>query len=99
MTENKKKTLGWINGQWGIFQDLKLPINDRIRILLSRMPSQLIFNIEPQYGPLAIRSSSYNLLHALSLGAPVTDPPGQQASSKSTQVLFVLSTPLTTEVR
>ena len=29
MTENKSKKLGWINGHWGIFKDLKLPINDR----------------------------------------------------------------------
>ncbi len=29
MNENKKEKLGWINGQWGIFNDLKLPINDR----------------------------------------------------------------------
>ena len=70
-----------------------------MRILLSRTPSQFIFNIDPQYGPLAVGSSSYNLLHALSFGAPVTEPPGQHASSKSTQVLFVLSLPLTTEVR
>ena len=102
MIENKSKKLGWINGQWGIFKDLKIPINDRglnfadgifetifilngipqlvdehlnrweksanilemnpppskewlislikdrIRILLSRTPSQLIFNIDPQ---------------------------------------------------
>jgi len=29
MIENKNKKLGWINGNWGIFQDLKVPINDR----------------------------------------------------------------------
>ncbi len=29
MTENKNKKLGWINGHWGIFKDLKVPINDR----------------------------------------------------------------------
>ncbi len=29
MTENKKEKLGWINGRWGIFKDLNLPINDR----------------------------------------------------------------------
>ena len=29
MTENKKEKLGWINGHWGVFEDLKLPINDR----------------------------------------------------------------------
>ena len=29
MTENKKEKLGWINGHWGIFTDLKIPINDR----------------------------------------------------------------------
>ena len=30
MIQNKtKKKLGWINSQWGIFKDLKLPINDR----------------------------------------------------------------------
>ena len=26
---NKKVKLGWINGKWGIFKDLKVPINDR----------------------------------------------------------------------
>ena len=29
MIENKSKKLGWINSQWGIFKDLKIPINDR----------------------------------------------------------------------
>ncbi len=29
MTENKKEKLGWINGHWGVFKDLKLPLNDR----------------------------------------------------------------------
>jgi len=29
MTENKNEKLGWINGHWGIFKDLKVPINDR----------------------------------------------------------------------
>ena len=29
MNENKKEKLGWINGQWGFFKDLKIPINDR----------------------------------------------------------------------
>jgi len=29
MIENKNEKLGWINGQWGAFKDLKVPINDR----------------------------------------------------------------------
>ena len=29
MIENMNKKLGWIDGQWGIFKDLKIPINDR----------------------------------------------------------------------
>jgi len=29
MIDNKSKKLGWINGHWGIFEDLKVPINDR----------------------------------------------------------------------
>ena len=29
MSENKNKKLGWISGHWGIFKDLKVPINDR----------------------------------------------------------------------
>ena len=29
MIKNKKEKLGWINGQWGFFKDLKVPINDR----------------------------------------------------------------------
>ena len=29
MIEHKIKKLGWINGHWGIFKDLKVPINDR----------------------------------------------------------------------
>ena len=29
MTENKNEKLGWINGHWGVFKDLKVPINDR----------------------------------------------------------------------
>ena len=29
MTENKNEKLGWINGHWGVFKDLTVPINDR----------------------------------------------------------------------
>jgi len=29
MIENKSEKLGWINGHWGIFKDLKVPLNDR----------------------------------------------------------------------
>tara|TARA_B100000965_G_scaffold400988_1_gene423897 strand:+ start:1092 stop:1925 length:834 start_codon:yes stop_codon:yes gene_type:complete len=29
MTEHKQERLGWINGHWGNFNDLKLPLNDR----------------------------------------------------------------------
>ncbi len=29
MIENKNKKLGWINGHWGVFKDLKVSINDR----------------------------------------------------------------------
>ena len=29
MIENKNEKLGWINGQWGVFKDLKVPMNDR----------------------------------------------------------------------
>ena len=29
MIKNKNEKLGWINGNWGIFKDLKVPINDR----------------------------------------------------------------------
>tara|TARA_Y100001968_G_scaffold261314_1_gene249134 strand:+ start:1275 stop:2105 length:831 start_codon:yes stop_codon:yes gene_type:complete len=29
MNESKTKKLGWINGHWGIFKDLKISINDR----------------------------------------------------------------------
>ncbi len=29
MIKNKKEKLGWINGHWGAFKDLKVPINDR----------------------------------------------------------------------
>jgi len=29
MIKNKSKKLGWINGHWGVFKDLKVPINDR----------------------------------------------------------------------
>ena len=29
MIKNKNEKLGWINGHWGIFKDLKVPINDR----------------------------------------------------------------------
>ena len=29
MIEHKNEKLGWINGHWGIFKDLKVPINDR----------------------------------------------------------------------
>ena len=29
MIKHKNEKLGWINGHWGIFKDLKVPINDR----------------------------------------------------------------------
>ena len=29
MIEKKSKKLGWLNGHWGVFKDLKIPINDR----------------------------------------------------------------------
>ena len=29
MTKKKQEKAGWINGHWGVFKDLKLPINDR----------------------------------------------------------------------
>tara|TARA_B100000214_G_scaffold351885_1_gene306669 strand:- start:2130 stop:2963 length:834 start_codon:yes stop_codon:yes gene_type:complete len=29
MIKNKGKKLGWIDGHWGVFKDLKIPINDR----------------------------------------------------------------------
>ncbi len=29
MMEHRNKKLGWIDGQWGIFKDLKVPLNDR----------------------------------------------------------------------
>ena len=29
MIKNKNKKLGWINGHWGVYKDLKVPINDR----------------------------------------------------------------------
>ncbi len=29
MIKNNNKKLGWINGHWGVFKDLKVPINDR----------------------------------------------------------------------
>ena len=29
MIKNKSKKLGWINGHWGVFKDLKVQINDR----------------------------------------------------------------------
>ncbi len=29
MIEKKSEKLGWINGHWGVFKDLRIPINDR----------------------------------------------------------------------
>ena len=68
---------------------LSLITTDLSRILLSRCPSQSLFKNDPQYGPRAIGSSSFNLLQALNLGAPLIDPPGQQAYNRSIHCLLV----------
>ena len=52
MTENKKEKLGWINGDWGIFKDLKLPINDRgLNFADGIFETILILNGKPQLLP------------------------------------------------
>jgi len=49
MTENKNTKLGWINGHWGNFQDLKVPINDRgLNFADGIFETILIFNGVPQ---------------------------------------------------
>ena len=49
MTENKDKKLGWINGHWGIFKDLKLPISDRgLNFADGIFETILILNGKPQ---------------------------------------------------
>jgi len=49
MTENKNTKLGWINGHWGIFKDLKVPINDRgLNFADGIFETILIFNGLPQ---------------------------------------------------
>ena len=73
--------------------------NDLISILLSNSPFQSSFKNEPQYGPRSYSSNSKSLWHDLNLGAPVIEPPGQQAFSKSIQFLPSFNFPLITEVR
>ena len=49
MTKNNKEKLGWINGQWGLFKDLKLPINDRgLNFADGIFETILILNGKPQ---------------------------------------------------
>ena len=49
MIENQKEKLGWIDGQWGIFKDLKLPINDRgLNFADGIFETILILNGSPQ---------------------------------------------------
>ena len=49
MTGNKIEKLGWINGHWGIFKDLKVPINDRgLNFADGIFETILIFNGIPQ---------------------------------------------------
>ena len=49
MIENQKEKLGWIDGQWGIFKDLKLPINDRgLNFADGIFETILIWNGAPQ---------------------------------------------------
>ena len=49
MIENKSKKLGWINGHWGIFNDLKVPINDRgLNFADGIFETILILNGNPQ---------------------------------------------------
>ena len=74
-------------------------INDLISILLSNSPFQSILRKDPQYGPLPYFSISLSLWQDLNFGAPVIEPPGQQAASKSTQLLVFFNFPLITDVR
>ena len=49
MTEVKIEKLGWINGHWGIFKDLKVPINDRgLNFADGIFETILILNGNPQ---------------------------------------------------
>ena len=49
MTEYKKLKLGWINGQWGNFRDLKIPITDRgLNFADGIFETVLILNGKPQ---------------------------------------------------
>tara|TARA_B100000965_G_scaffold378318_1_gene373121 strand:- start:2522 stop:3352 length:831 start_codon:yes stop_codon:yes gene_type:complete len=49
MRKNKKEKLGWINGHWGNFKDLKLPINDRgLNFADGIFETILILNGRPQ---------------------------------------------------
>merc|ERR1712159_276192 len=49
MTEHQKEKLGWINGHWGSFKDLTLPINGRgINFADGIFETILILNGTPQ---------------------------------------------------
>ncbi len=49
MIENKNEKLGWINGHWGIYKDLKVPINDRgLNFADGIFETILILNGDPQ---------------------------------------------------
>ena len=50
MIKNKSKKLGWINGHWGDFKDLKIPINDRgLNFADGIFETILILNGIPQF--------------------------------------------------
>ena len=58
-------------------------VNVRIRIFVSIAPSNPMKPRLPQYGPRAVGSSSAMISMARTFGAPVTEPPGNAARSRS----------------
>src|SRR5262245_20251154 len=71
----------------------------RMRMLVSIAPSKPIQPRLPQYGPRACGSSSAMISIARTFGAPVTEPPGNAAFSKSIAVRPLRSCPRTSETR
>ena len=65
----------------------------------SMSPVADTYPIAPQYTPRGARSSSAMICMARIFGAPVTEPPGNAARSRSNASVSSRSTPVTVETR
>ena len=69
---------------------------ERVAIM---MPNLLQYPIAPQYTPRRVGSSSAMICIARTLGAPVIDPPGNAARTRSAGSLVGTRSPTTVETR